>query len=99
MDCAPGTAVLCLAMLVASWVLLDHREELVLVVIHVKLLPTMCWMDGEYVGCACYAAVHDVRRPLRDCGSSVVMFAWQMKPLVDADWVLDTAHSGLVYAE
>ena len=78
--------------------LLDHREELVLVVIHAKLLLTMCWLGGEYVGYACYAAGHDVRRPLKDCGSSVVMSAWQMKPLVDANWVLDTAHSGLVSA-
>ena len=85
MDGAPGTAVLCLAMLVVSWVLLDHREELVLVVIRVKLLPTMCWMDDGYVGCACYAAVHDVRRPLRDCGSSVVMFVWQTKSMVDVN--------------
>ena len=87
MGCSSGTAILCLALLVVSWVLLDldHKEEPVLVVIRAKLLPTMCWMDGEYVGCACYAAYHDVRRPLRDCDSSVVMFAWQTKSQVDAN--------------
>ena len=79
--------------------LLDHREELVLVVNCAKRLPTMCWMDCEYVGCACYAAVHDVRMALMDCDSSVVMFAWQTKLLVDVSWVLDAARSGLVRAE